>query len=112
MVCPYGRGGSSQCGHFADKRRGQFSRFFADVLYGRPLTVNTIRIHNKVCRPVYTWSTFTSLKLNIKRTHYSMPAIFSSVTIFLSLNYNLSVKFSDYVYFLRFYDLFSFTLVR
>jgi len=33
--------GLSQCGHFADKGRGHFSRFFAGVFYGRPLIQNT-----------------------------------------------------------------------
>jgi len=32
--------GLSQCGYFADKgERANFSRFCADVFYGRPLTI-------------------------------------------------------------------------
>jgi len=36
-VCPHGQGGEgvSHCGHFADKRI-DFSRFCADIFYGRP----------------------------------------------------------------------------
>jgi len=41
--------------------------------------------------PMYTWRTFTGVKLRAGTT--------------------LSVKFSDYVYFTRYYDLFDFTLV-
>jgi len=39
MVCSHGQGvgGVSQCGHFAEEVVN-FSRFSADVLYGRPLT--------------------------------------------------------------------------
>jgi len=40
MVYPYGQGGEGElslCGHFSDKGEGQFLRFYADVLYGRPL---------------------------------------------------------------------------
>jgi len=37
---------------------------------------------------------------------------FGSVTKALSQTTTLSVKFSDYVYFPRYYDLFDFTLVR
>jgi len=42
MVCPHGQGegegGLSQCVHFSDKEGGvNFSRFCADVFYGRPL---------------------------------------------------------------------------
>jgi len=36
MVCPNGQGGLSQCG----QGRINFSQFYADVLYGRPLTPN------------------------------------------------------------------------
>jgi len=35
MVWPHGQGELSQCRHFAD--RVNFSRFCADVFYGRPL---------------------------------------------------------------------------
>jgi len=31
------RGELSQCEHFSDKERVNFSRFYADVFYGRPL---------------------------------------------------------------------------
>jgi len=46
------------------------------------------------------------VKLNNNRTEYSRPASFSNVTIALSPN------FTDFIYFLRYYDLFNFTLVR
>jgi len=32
------REGMSQCGHFVDKGESSFSRFCADVFYGRPLS--------------------------------------------------------------------------
>jgi len=35
LVCPHGQGGFSQCGQ--GKRGGNFSRFCANVFYGRPL---------------------------------------------------------------------------
>jgi len=43
LVCPHGQvgGGLSQCGHFADKGVN-FSRFCADVFYGRPLSKATL----------------------------------------------------------------------
>jgi len=39
----WGRGGLSQYGHLANKREGEinFSRFCADVFYGRPLSYIT-----------------------------------------------------------------------
>jgi len=39
LECLHKQGGLSQCGHFADKgvKGVNFSRFFADVFYGRPL---------------------------------------------------------------------------
>jgi len=46
MVCSHGQGERwlSQCGHFSDKgERVNFSRFSADVLYGRPLKVEESR---------------------------------------------------------------------
>jgi len=37
-----GEKGLNQCGHFSDKREGvNFSRFCADVFYGRPLSGST-----------------------------------------------------------------------
>jgi len=52
MVCPCGQGGLSQCGHFADKRGVNFSRFCADVFYGRPLTQN---FNNGTCQSLYRY---------------------------------------------------------
>jgi len=46
MVCPHGQGGLSQCGHFEDKGGVNFSRFCADVFYGRALT--TLLLFEKI----------------------------------------------------------------
>jgi len=45
MVCPHGQGWLSQCGHFSDKGGVNFSRFCADVFYGRPLSKNCNEIN-------------------------------------------------------------------
>jgi len=55
--------------------------------------------------PVYTSRTLTGVKLNNNWTHqYSSPEIFGNATKALSRNYTKH-KFSDYVYFVRNYDL-------
>jgi len=49
MVYPHGQRGLSQCGHFSDKGEGVgFSRFSADVFYGRLLTVNKTYCYFKI----------------------------------------------------------------
>jgi len=42
--------GLSQCGHFANKVEGRvnFSRFCADILYGRPLSANEFGISDRL----------------------------------------------------------------
>jgi len=56
--------------------------------------------------PVYTWRLLTGVKFNNNWTQYYSPEIF------WQCNQNtepelLSVKFSDYVYFMKYYDFFS-----
>jgi len=52
MVCPHGQWRLSQCGNFSDNG-SNFSRFCADVLYGRLLIQNQASL-----KPAYerTWS--------------------------------------------------------
>jgi len=56
--------------------------------------------------PIYTWRTFTGIKLNNNWTQYSRPGIFRSATKALSRNYT---KRKDFRWCL--YNLFAFTLV-
>jgi len=52
MVCRHGQEGRrvSQCGHFADKEKGvNFSRFYACVFYGRPLTRKGEKVQCDTC---------------------------------------------------------------
>jgi len=41
-------GGFNQCGHFANKRRGvNFSQFYVDIVYERPLLVFNLKLSDQ-----------------------------------------------------------------
>jgi len=86
MVCPHGqrRRGVEQCGHFANKG-GRFSRFCADVIYGRP-KIFTALIH------VFFFFGRNTIMFSKKGFRWGFPECFNSFANTKSGCFGLSVS--------------------
>jgi len=62
-------------------------------VFSLPVSIAVVVQLRLLLDPIYTWYTFTGVKLNKTLTQYSRLVIFSNVTKAISLNYSRALSF-------------------